>query len=290
MRGCGFMFKKKSKKYYLEKMRHGQITDEEVARIFNTSISNVRNAFIEYSKNKNPFRQRNHNVITLAQIIISIISILLVYVTLLEMQVDRNNAYLPDIYFNKTSFVITWDVNGSPDLDCSDDEMFQALCQTTNYVNMVPRIELENIGMGTAKNIHLEWAHSSNMRALVNYLYTINDTSSFTYEINGHFTVITADGHTIQSTSRPFLDITYMKNEPQGDSISIPYEYWLCIRHICRNYNSGGLNLPDIKIALHYYDIQGKEYRIEKTIQIQLYMLTLNPDNSGYASFNLIEI
>lgn len=284
------MHEKRNKKYYLEKMRHGQITDEEVARIFNTSVSNVQHAFIEYSKKKNPFRQRDYSVVAITEILISIISILLVYFTLLEMQVARNNAYLPDIYFNKTSFAITWDSNGYPDFDCLDDELLQAFCQETNYIDRPPIIEIENIGMGTAKNIHLEWTHPSNMQALTNCFDTINATPPFTYEINEFFTVITINEKTILCTSKPSLDIAYMKNESQNDSICFPLEYLLCIRHICRNYGNDGIALPDIKIKLHYYDIQGKEYRIEKTIRIQLSILTLNPDNSGCASFNLIEI
>jgi len=77
----------KRKKYYLEKMRHGQMTDEEVAKKFNTSVSNVRIAFIEYSKNKNPFRQKRCSFISIIEIIISIISMVLVFFTL---NIDEN--------------------------------------------------------------------------------------------------------------------------------------------------------------------------------------------------------
>ena len=281
--------KKKGKKYYLEKMRNGQITDAEVAMIFNTSISNVRHAFIDFSKRKNPFYQRNFNLLSIAEILISVISVVLVYSTLLEMQTARNNAYRPGIYFNKTAFAITWNADGTLNSDYADDEFFQNLYHTTNYINAIPTVNLSNIGMGTAKNIHLEWVHSRNMRVLTDFLYTINSNASFSYEIRDGFTTISTDGTIMRTTHKPSVDISYMKNDTQNESISIPYEYFECLRHICCNY-TGGLDFPTIQIAINYLDVQGKQYHIEKTIKINPVLLTLNPDSSGYAIFELIEV
>lgn len=280
----------KRKKYYLEKMRHGQMTDEEVAKKFNTSVSNVRIAFIEYSKNKNPFRQKRCSFISIIEIIISIISMVLVFFTLTEMQTARNNAYIPDIYFNKTLFGISWDQNGLISSDILNDEMFEALSSDTEYINQVPEIELINIGMETAKNIHLEWEHNDNMEKLTDYLYSKDEMASFSYEFDNSMIFISSNDKIIGTTAKPSLDITYMLNEPQGDTILFPFEYFDCIRHICYSYEDGGLVLPDIKIMVQYLDIQGKKYCIEKTIRIQLLSLTRQPDNSGYAFFKIIEV
>ena len=183
---------REGKKYYLKRMRYGQITDKEVAKIFNTSVGNVQHAFVEYSNKKNPFRERKlfASIISIAEIIISIVSILLVYFTLVEMQVARNNSYLPDIHFSKTSFAITWNMPEQSDSNELMDNMFQQLCSTTEYIDTVPQIELINIGMGTAKNIHMEWAHSDNMRALSSYLYEVNPEPSFAYKIEKSYIYI----------------------------------------------------------------------------------------------------
>lgn len=272
-------------------MRHGQITDQEVAQLFNTTVANVRIAYVEYSKKKNPFYHHNWSpAAVIIQIMVSIVSVLLVFFTLNEMQVARDHAYLPDIYFEKTSFAITWDTNGLPSTNFIDDEIFKSFCGSTKYIDIIPKIELTNIGMGTAKNIHLEWSHSNNLKALTDYLYTINKEALFTYEINDSFSILISNGTTSQSTSRPQLDITYMKNDSEDYAISIPYEYVECIRHICYNYSDDGLYLPNIKIVLSYFDIQGKEYRIEKNIKIQLQVLLKNPNKSGYAFFEIIEV
>ena len=94
----------------------------------------------------------------------------------------------------------------------------------------------------------------------------------------------------MRTNYKPSVDISYIKNDTQNESISIPYEYVECLRHICCNYTGGGLNFPSIQIAINYLDVQGKQYDIEKTIKINPVLLTLYPDNSGYTIFDLIEV
>ena len=125
----------------------------------------------------------------LIELTVAVASVLLVYFTLLEMQVERNNAYLPDIYFNEIEFIVTLDINGLALSEHPDDEIFQTLI---------------NIGMGTAKNMRLDWKHLKNMRVLTDYLYAINSYASFT--------VISSHGHKIQTIARPYLEIIYMQN------------------------------------------------------------------------------
>lgn len=131
----------------------------------------------------------------LIELTVAVASMLLVYFTLLEMQVERNNAYLPDIYFNETEFIVTLDINGLALSEHPDDEIFQTFAESTKNIDKISRVELINIGMGTAKN----------MRVLTDYLYAINSYASFT--------VISSHGHKIQTIARPYLEITYMQNQ-----------------------------------------------------------------------------
>lgn len=281
----------KNKRYYFEKMRQGLITDEEVAKLFNTSVSCVRNAYIDYSKTKNPFCKRDYRVIILIiEVMVSVISVLLVLFTLLEMQVARNNSYIPDVYFNKTTFAVTWDATGLPNPAFLENPLYQVLFSITDYVDEIPSIELTNIGMGTAKHIRLEWQHSDNIRNLRDFLYNSNKEANFQYEIKDNQVVITSNGREIRSTARPFFEIAYMKNEPQSDSITLPYEYIECIRQIFYKYSGNGQFLPDIQIILNYEDIQGKAYCVRKKLRIKLKRLIITPDNEGYAFFELMEV
>lgn len=285
------MLVKKTKKQYLRKMRCGQITDKEVADLFNTSESNVQRAFVDYTQRKNPFRKdKSKNYVVIAEIFISCVSMVLILFTLFEMQVARNHTYMPDLYFEKTTFIVTWDTNGYKNENIEKDGLFENFAQTTKYVDAIPLIELTNIGVGTAKNIRMEWKHNDNMKELTNYLYDLNKNADFNYNIDRSFTIIESNDTIIGTSPKPLGEITYMKNEDQNQGIVMPYEYLECLRHICNNYKEGGLKFPNIEISVKYCDIQGKEYHSIRTIKLSLLILTQNPDGSGYAVIDILEI
>lgn len=284
------MLIKKFKRRYLEKMRCGQITDKEVADIFNTSEINVQRAFVDYSQKKNPFnKDKFKKYVVMVEMFISCASMLLVLFTLFEMQVARNHTYMPDLYFEKTSFIVTWGANGLKNENNKEDNLFENFAKTIKYIDTIPLIELTNIGVGTAKDIRMEWKHNNNMKELTNYLYELNKEADFIYTIGKSFSTIKSNGALIQSSSEHLGRITYMKNENQNQGIVMPYEYLECIRHICYNYKESGLKFPNIEISVKYYDIQGKEYHSTRNIQLRLLMLTQSVDGSGYAVIDIIE-
>ena len=284
------MLLRKSKKRYLEKMRCGEITCKEVADIFKTSENNVQKAFVEYSQRKNPFKlDKLKRYIGTTEVFISCVSMLLVLFTLFEMQVARNHTYMPDLYFEKTTVIVTWDSNGLKSENNEKDDILESYAQTTKYIDTIPLIKLTNIGVGTAKKIRLEWKHNDNMKELSNYLYVLNKDVDFMYNIDKSFTTIKSNDTIRQTSSKPVGEITYMKNEDQNHGIVLPYEYLECIRHTCYNYKEGGLKFPDIEISVRYYDIQNKVYHSNRTIQLKLLILTRNPDGSGYAVIDILE-
>jgi len=104
--------KSKSKSYYLRELQKGNIEVGDVAKQFNTTEEIVNEAVKDFSKKRSPFRQRDFKLVV--EISIAVISMLLVWFTLLEMQVERINAYKPDIFFNETMLILTWDSEGAP--------------------------------------------------------------------------------------------------------------------------------------------------------------------------------
>lgn len=289
------MARRKSKKYYLEQIRTAKMTYHEVAEIFDTSAENVQKALIEYEESRNPFRKPEYKWVSIVEKIVSIISVLLVFFTLREMQIERDHSYLPDICFQKTSFALTWDKNGLISPESEEKWLlkgFEQLDILGILPNEIPRIELVNIGIGTAKSIHVEWKHKDNMKALSEYLYEFNQEADFSYHFDANCLNFYSDKSVFRVPAKPFLDVAYMKTEPQGDYLWFPEEYWTCIQQICRNYmpKQNGLVLPNLEVMISFKDIQGKEYQIKKKLKLEVEMLVLDPSGSGNVWLDIYEI
>lgn len=283
-----------SKDRYLKKLLNNDIEIGYVAKLYNTTENNVQKAVEEYAQKRNPFRQHDFKIYI--EIFVAIASMLLVWFTLLEMQVERNNAYKPDIFFNEVLLVLTWDSEGTAvNIDDVDvlghySDALDYYKENAEFINKVPIVEFENIGMGTAKYLRFQWDQEKNMKTLTDYLYAIKSEVDFTYIIDKSFLQIKSNGVIMQSSSKPLLEVTYMKNESEGQRIMLPFEYYECLRHICYNYRDGGFFLPGINIISTYQDIQGKEYKNTKTLQFKLEMLTYSPEGNGWAAFTLREV
>ena len=286
-RSVGCMKIKRSKNYYLKELQKGNIDAGYVAKLLNTAEETVNEAVVEFSKKRSPFRQRDFKLVV--EISIAVISMLLVWFTLREMQIERNNAYKPDIFFNETMLILTWDSEGAV-VDINEVEVWDYYKENAEFVNTVPRVEFENIGMGTAKYLRLQWDQTKNMKTLTDYLYTIKNDADFTYEIDKSYLRTKSNGLEMQSSSKAQIEIAYMKNESEKQRIMLPFEYFDCLRHICYNYRDGGMFVPGIDIISTYQDIQGKEYKNTKTLQFKLETLTFNPEGSGWAVFTIREI
>jgi len=277
----------RSKNSYLKKLLNNNIEVGYVAKLFNTTEENVQKAVEEYAQKRNPFRQRDFKIYI--EIFIAVVSVLLVWFTLLEMQVERNNAYKPDIFFKEALLILTWDSEGTA-VDINEVDVWDYYKENADFINTVPRVEFENIGMGTAKYLRLQWDQVKNMKTLTDYLYAIKSDADFTYKIDKSFLQTESNGVIMQSSSKPLLEVAYMKNEYEGQRIMLPFEYYDCLRHICYNYRDGSLSVSGIDIILTCQDIQGKEYRNVKTLQFKLETLSYNPDGSGWAAFTLREV
>lgn len=149
-----------TKKYYFEKMRHGLMTDVEVAHIFNVSVSSVRFGFIEYSKRKNPFLCPDTKIGSTLEFLLSLFAVMLTFLTLIEMRIERNNTYLPYISFQETTVGIAWHSNGSVNYGILDNEDFQSEAENFSAnVDGIVLLEFSNIGVGSARDVRVQWNH-----------------------------------------------------------------------------------------------------------------------------------
>lgn len=286
------------KAYYFEKMRHGLITDNEVASIFNVSTVSVRIGFVEYAKRKNPFLRQKRNIFPVIEIITSLLAFVISFLTLQEMQTERDNAYLPDLYFQSVVAGVSWDSSG-PCYSASFDEASSQILTNLqiSYIDEPPVLKIANMGIGKAKNIEIDWLHRQNVDALLNYLYSINDESEFTLvetDIGFHMKSKTVNYITSEPGQQRIL---YLLNDDETDFMSLPREYWECIRQIfyeSYNHNSGyvALNIPNLILSISYTDVQGKQYKYKREIQIEMFpgvIMPLESQDGGLALFILSE-
>lgn len=146
-------------KYYLKKIEIGELTNQQVASILNTTVDIVNSAYSQYCTEKNPFQKKSfdHKNASI-QILISVISTFIVLLTLFEMQAARNATYLPDISFGNKEVAISWDANGLPYIsDETKDVISKVVNDDNTEINRIPRLKIYNLGVGVAKDISFVW-------------------------------------------------------------------------------------------------------------------------------------
>jgi len=196
---------------------------------------------------------------------LTLISLLLIFFTLVEMQTQRNAAYMPYIVaeFNDT-VKMSW--NGIDGLSFSN---------APEYDNIHPPIyfDVYNIGDGIAKNVQFQWMDNNIVR-LSEY---INDNSTdFHVNLGGQMPRISAYG--IEASGKVFernLNYSFLSTgnyEPY--KINVPYNYLLCYKFM----QVASLDeYPEIHLKVSYEDIQGKAYE-------QILVINWNPGLYAYSN------
>lgn len=287
------MIFKRSQRYYLKKIEEGILTCKQVAEELGISKDIVEKEYKDYF---NPFsdkkaERRSGNI----QILISILSALIVLFTLFEMQAERNMAYRPDVYF---SFNIpaegiqnTWNDGGE-------------LIESTIDTYSVP-IQLQNIGVGTAKNIDFDWNWDDNLET---YTEVINRgkyswvfyNSSQIFLRNMHPEIKDDEEREEickQETSVIFgnyrksdAHLDYLlSSEDKTQTIWFPYEYYELVQEAILAKKTSFI--PAISLDVSYCDIQGKKY--QKTYQITPHVTMWQESSDGMTclfDFNVNEV
>lgn len=277
-------------RYYLKKIKDGQLTNQQVADILNTTLETVDSAYDEYCKDQNPFKKKSFEVKSTAiQIAISAISTCLVLFTLFEMQAARNATYLPNISISNTEVAIAWDKNGLPYISEEDLETISKMIDENTIINQLPQMKVYNIGVGTAKNITFEWDTSNNIRQFANILNTCDDINvSFDGSFINIKTPSNKQGVWVSDSSQN-NQIDFLLNSTQESTIlSFPLPYYKLIREIYIRTDTK--KAPPLHLKISFSDVQNKIYTQSLQINSTISFLLQNPDGSGFCIFNLTSV
>lgn len=221
--------------------------------------------------------------------IVSLISIIISILTLHEMRVERNHAYLPRVTVEES--VCRWDSDytllKTPYSTIMNLNYLPVFLQTTAGHTLVvdnaflyenPNIIVSNIGNGIAENItyifdeNNEWS-----KKIIQLLNKMNSDSPFslledkktgavTIQRNGRSFGNTADSCTLQ-----YL----LPNCEKTQTVYLPYKCnYLLSLYVTYSYYSHDdflINLdhiPDLPVKIIYHDIQGNTYKREITLKI----------------------
>lgn len=192
----------------------------------------------------------------------TVISSIIVIFTLHEMQIQRNNAYMPDIIFETTTVAIS---RGNPE-NLND---YKSLVGTDIDLNPCSiNIPVKNIGVGVAKKISFTM-DTDNYLSLLNLFNEIHPENQYTYTqknntltiSNGlHEFIFTASCHDEKTFLLPDAEETY--------KFVIPLQYASLLREIFLISRASPNDIPDLQIQVSFEDVQGVKY--SKTIILSL--------------------
>lgn len=218
------------------------------------------------------------------QIIISIFSTIIVLFTLFEMQAQRNAAYRPDIVLSNAEAAIVWDKNN---LETDSGESFETISKFKNdktNINSIPKIKISNLGVGTAKDVQINWNKKDNINCLSDAFKQIENINVF-YD-NGTVKIV-KDKKQCSIIACDNIKFDFVSNSPENkDEMSFPLAYSYLINELYINNQSK--NIPDLFVDITYSDIQGKTYSKKIRLSIIPSFGTINPDGSGGYVYNII--
>ena len=252
---------------------------------------------MEHSKIKRIYK----TVVEIIQSFSTVLSVILFFLTLKEMQRERNTAYAPDLVVDSIEMGMVWDERGNlyDDLDkgpyslqCWDKDGF--------YYNTEPILQLYNIGLGNAKRITIEWDFGNDLLRFSELLNTCDGICTsieepdeyclnYGFQINGSRDEVTY-GIPIENNTVEYL----IGSGQQYREIEFPQVYYNLLRETAiiktDEKNSRYLDaqsIPPIHLLLSYYDIQGVYYSKRISIDITCNLLDGNPNSDGCCIYTL---
>lgn len=225
------------------------------------------------------------NKISIIGHILTLISLLLVFLTLLEMQIQRNRAYMPQIVAESQGEIIMNWKSKSDFLYLNDKEV-----GSHAYDDIT--LDFYNIGTGTAKNIQFEW-DDSNIENLTKNIN--NNSNNFTIYFNDDKRLVIKSIDTemglggIDLTETTKLNFLASQND-KSYKIKVPREYLVCIKAMLIDQKQD--ILPSLKLNVYYEDIQGKKYEQKFFVNLEFNQLLSSSgnDNDDYNGTSKIRL
>ena len=221
---------------------------------------------------------------TIIEILISFFSVILVLLTLNEMKAERNATYRPDLFVSEAEFAVVWDESGFQTND--EKELFESISKAiapTTVINAMPKIRLCNLGVGTAKNIKIDWNIRNNFKEYFDVLKTKDDIDIFLDKNNQLYIKENGIEQSIGTYYNNSYDFLLNSNEEHIDLLFPLFFYKLNLELIQRN-----IKIPNISIKISYVDVQNKDYFENISIGVETYFGLQNENGSGGYVLNLI--
>lgn len=239
------------------------------------------------------------DIIQIVMAILTFSSLIVVTLTLVEMQAERNAAYKPTILMNASDYDISWDSNGEEDWIVSLPDKSKnsytvnddgSITGTISFpMNVFPENGLEsftvvNLGVGAAKEIYFEW-DQNNFSRLSNYLTECDSSKSDFFSFDKSATFSYDKGLVVTDIDSGFRIMYMLPNATETYTLPLPTAYSILIHEIMK-YNT----LPEnmfIVLYVEYSDVQNNRMKDAFYITLNRAHYKNAEDNSGSATYQL---
>ncbi len=220
----------------------------------------------------------------------TIASMLLVFWTLKEMQIQRDRAYSPLIVIGDTRVHIDWNGITSDD-GVSEHVDENPLVEDGDTVNpMMVSANARNIGVGVAKKIHITINIEKLLYEMVEDLNNNIQHESLRYKLlkDGEILYLSNGTESLGSSQIMYLDKLYLLPNAEESFImvipplltSLVREFYIeGLQELLENYS--------FIVNVSYQDIQEKEYTTEIRMFFEPFISAHGSDGSGYATYQI---
>ncbi len=219
----------------------------------------------------------------------TIFSLILVFVTLREMQIQRDRAYTPLIVIEDTQVNIEWNGCGSDDGSMPVGK--NPLVKDANDVNpTMITVKASNIGVGVAKKIRVT---INTEKLLYNMFDTLNKETQYNpirYELNkdgDQFCYYDGTKNFIADIATYYEKNYLLPNAKEGFTIEISSVLTNIVKAFFIEGEGELLENYPITLKVSYQDIQGKDYTSEIKLILKEISLDYGSDGSGYATYQI---
>ena len=237
------------------------------------------------------------NLINSAIAVLTLFTVIISFVTILEMKTERKLAYKPTIAINPIEIEFSWDRNGFEEWVKVSDNKPSTLLEDGSIVNeitipisilydgSIEKLDVVNIGAGAAKDISFSW-DKNNVDNLTECLTALDYTKrdfchadvSLIFSYGDHMVMVDRE------KDQGFMYL--LPDAVDKQPLSFPAQYSLLIHEIIKTgkYNN------DLRLLfyLEYDDIQGIHYKDIGAVFIKKTFYLENDDGSGLARYQLI--
>ena len=236
-------------------------------------------------KNASQFLRSNKETIKfyceILTAIVSVISVIMVFLTLHEMQVQRNNAYKPDIIFETSSVAFSL---GDPEKIDSYDNIINS---DTSLNPASINIPIRNIGAGIAKNLSLTIT-SDSYSSWLSLLDELNSEKNYSFTKEGN-RMIVSDGSKVVSLAANYtVKKTFLlANAEEKYEFILPEHYTALLREMVQTKKQAMADIPNLEILISFEDVQGISYNKKVSLAIKEDFSVLDSENNGLATYKI---